>query len=267
MSSGYAVSYDGIRIAYDVNGTGPPILLLHGGLQSRQIWHDAGYVDRLKNDYKVIAVDIRGNGESDKPLAVSDYAIEKHCQDVLAVADACGIERFALWGYSLGGNIGRYLAAQSPRVASFIMIGISFGLGASGDFRKLTMDFRDHWLPILQAQREGTLNIASLSAQDREQLSNRNMPLIFAQAISILEWGRIEPGDIRCPTLLLAGSDNDAAMAGIAEYGALLEGSSVQVKVVEGLDHIQELTSIDKVLPLMLEFIKVHPPGHNPDQH
>ncbi len=265
MSAGSAVSADGVRIAYDISGTGSPILLLHGGLQSRKVWHDAGYVDRLRHDFMVITVDIRGNGESDKPLAASDYAIEKHCRDVLAVADACRVEQFALWGYSLGGNIARYLAAQSPRVTSFIMIGISFGLGASGDFRKLTISSRDHWLPILQAQRDGTLNPASLSPQDREQLLSRNMPLIVAQAGSMLEWGRIEPGDIRCPTLWLAGSDNDAAMAGIAEYGALLEGSNVQVQVVEGLDHTQELTSIDKVLPLMLEFAKVHPPGHSPD--
>ncbi len=127
-------------------------------------------------------------------------------------------------------------------------------------------DFRDHWLPILNAQRDGTLNLESLSPQDQEQLLRRNMPLIVAQASSMLEWGRIEPGDIRCPTLWLAGSDNDGAMAGIAEYGALLEGSSVQVQVVEGLDHTQELTSIDKVLPLMLEFTKVHPPSYNADQ-
>ena len=258
MSTCLAISPDGVRIAYDVHGAGAPIILLHGGLQSRQDWHAAGYVERLKHDFKVIAVDIRGNGESDKPTESTDYAVDKHCRDILAVADACGIERFAIWGFSLGGNIGRYLAAQSPRVACLIMMGISFGLGASGDFRRFIISFRDHWLPILRAQTDGTLDVQSLSLQDQEQLQGGNMPLIVAQASSMLDWGSIEPGDVRCPTLWLAGSRNDSAMAGIREYETMLKGTNVQVQVVEGLDHMQELTSIDTVLPVMLAFTQVH---------
>jgi pimeloyl-ACP methyl ester carboxylesterase len=254
MSTCFAISVDGVRIAYDVNGAGAPIMLLHGGFMSRQSWHSTGYVERLKHDFKVIAIDIRGNGESDKPARPPDYHITRHCEDILAVADACGIERFALWGYSLGGNIGRYLAAQSPRVASLIMIGVTFGLGASGDFRRLIISFRDHWMPILKAQTDGVLDIQSLSQQDQELLQSGNVPLTIAQASGMLEWGSIEPRDVRCPALWLAGSRNESAMAGIQEYEAKLTASNVQVQVVEGLDHSQEFSLIDKVLPVMLSF-------------
>jgi pimeloyl-ACP methyl ester carboxylesterase len=203
MSTCFALSSDGVRIAYDISGTGFPLLLLHGGSQTRLIWHTAGYVERLNSEFKVVAIDLRGSGESDKPSKPTDYAIDKHCQDILAVADACKMQQFALWGYSLGGNIGRYLAAQSPRVASFIMMGVSFGLGASGDFRRFIVDFRDHWL---------------------------------------------------------AGSRNDRAMAGIRKYETALKGSKVQVQIVEGLDHAQELTLMDKVLPVMLAFTRANTP-------
>jgi hypothetical protein len=56
-----------------------------------------------------------------------------------------------------------------------------------------------------------------------------------------------EPGDICCPTLWLAGSKNTSAMSGIREYEAMLKGSNIQVQTVEDLDHLQELTEIDKV--------------------
>src|ERR1041385_2701973 len=113
MSTLFAVSPDGTHIAYDVTGTGPAIILLHGGWHTRQNWHHVGYVKRLKNNFKVIAIDIRGNGESDKPTDPTNYTTEKMCQDILAVADACRVEKFTIWGFSYGANLGRYLAAQS----------------------------------------------------------------------------------------------------------------------------------------------------------
>jgi pimeloyl-ACP methyl ester carboxylesterase len=256
MGTCFAISPDGIRIAYDVNGAGAPVVLLHGGGggHTRQNWHTAGYVERLKHDFKVITLDIRGNGESDKPTQPTDYTIDKHCQDILTVANVCGIEQFAIWGFSYGGNIGRYLAAQSPRVASLIMMGVSFGLGATGDFRRSIITFRDHWLPILQAQTDGVLDVQSLTQEDQDQLQGSDMPVTVAWLSAMLEWGSIEPGDVRCPTLWLAGSRNDLAMAGIREYEATLKESNVQVKVIEGLDHEQEFTDIDRVLPVMLAF-------------
>jgi hypothetical protein len=60
--------------------------------------------------------------------------------------------------------------------------------------------------------------------------------------------------DIRCPTLWLAGSRNTSAIAAIRECEAMLKGSKVQAQIVEGLDHIQEFTEFDKVLPVMLTF-------------
>jgi pimeloyl-ACP methyl ester carboxylesterase len=210
----------------------------------------------LEREFKVIAIDIRGNGESDKPTESSDYGISKHCQDILAVANACGIYKLSLWGYSYGGNIGRYLAAQSPRVLSFIMIGVTFGPGASDDFRQQIIDSRDHWIPILRANTDGRLDVSTLSQQDQDLLQKVDMPVAVAWTSGMLEWGSIEPGDIRCPTLWLAGSKNNIAMSGIREYEPKLKRSKVQVQIIQDLDHMQELTEVDKVLPLMLAFTR-----------
>ena len=252
----FAHSSDGVRIAYERDGIGPPLILLHGGQMSRQSWHDAGYVDRLNQEFEVVTIDLRGNGESDKPVRPQDYHVDRHCDDILAVADACGIGRFALWGFSLGGNIGRYLAAQSSRVISLIMIGATFGLGASGEFRRLTIEFCHHWTHILKNRAAGVLDIGSLSQQDQELLKTGNVPLIVSQASGILGWGDIQPKDVRCPTLWIAGSGNKPAMDGIEEYDAKLKGSKVRVQVIEGLNHSQEFSEVDKALPIMLSFTK-----------
>src|SRR5690348_5974328 len=102
---------DGTRVAYDITGSGPLVMLLHGGGQTRQVWHELEYVARLADQFTVVTVDQRGNGDSDKPTGVDAYSVEHLTNDILAVADGAGASRFALWGYSYGANIGRYAAA------------------------------------------------------------------------------------------------------------------------------------------------------------
>src|SRR5262249_51174679 len=84
----FATSVDGARTAFDLAGTGPGLLLLHGGGQTRRVWREHGYVARLRESFTVVSVDIRGSGESDKPDGVEAYAIDRMTDDILAVADA-----------------------------------------------------------------------------------------------------------------------------------------------------------------------------------
>ena len=247
---------DGTKIMYDVVGQGPAILLLHGGGggQSRKSWHDAGYVARLKDAYKVITMDIRGHGESDKPTDPTAYTIKTMCSDILAIADACDVDTFAIWGFSFGGNIGRYLAAQSQRVEKIIMMGIPFGQAASGDFRQFIEQFRAHWQPIVQKKQAGKLDVDSLSEEDKETMTQIDVPVFLAWLTAMLDWGMNEPQDLLCPTLWLSGSENEGTMASMKHYGKMLETSKVQTAVMEGLTHIQEFDEIDRVFPTMFAF-------------
>ena len=249
----YAQSPDGTQIAFDVTGQGPTIILLHGGSGSRESWHDAGYVDRTKGSFQVITMDIRGHGESDKPVDQISYTTDKLVQDILAVADYCGAKTFVLWGFSYGGNISRYLAAQSDRVAGSIIIGIPFGPGASDEFRTYIEDMENHWKPILEAQKANTLDWDKLSNEDQVVLKEHNPSLSIAWLNAILDWTTVLPSDLRSPALWLIGSENKGAMASLKELQESLP-DSVQVRVIEGLTHQQEFTDIDKVLPSLLEF-------------
>jgi len=254
MSTQFATSPDGKQIAYDSSGEGPAIVLIHGGGGRRLEWHEAGYVERLRDNFMVITVDLRGHGESDLPTDPTDYTTDKMGQDILAVADACDVEQFTLWGISYGSKICRYLAVQSDRVVKLILIGAQLGPGVSGQLRQDAYDFCEHWPPILEGLNDGTIKTKSLPQADQEWLQQFKIPVVLAWVWAMLDWPVTEPADFRCPTLWLAGSEDQDAIASIKEYEDSLPGSMDQVSIVEGLDHQQAFEDIEAVFPILLEF-------------
>lgn len=256
MNTHYATSPDGTKLAYDRNGSGPAIVLIHGGGGNRQIWHEIGYVNRLSKDFTVITFDLRGHGESGLPINPEDYTSRKMGQDILTVADACGFEHFIIWGMSFGGKISRYLAAQSERIEKLILMGVPMGPGVTNQMREDIRNFCNHWLPILQAQRDGSLVLDSLSENDREFLLQFNVPVMMAWGQAMLAWKPIEPNDFLCPTLWLIGSKDQPAMESFRKYKNSLKDTKVQHHIFEDLDHTQVLVEIDSVLPTMLAFTR-----------
>lgn len=231
----YATSPDGKRIAFDVTGpvNAPAIMLLHGGGQSRRDWHAIGYVDSLARMHRVITVDARGHGESDKPTNEADYEISRLTADLLAVADSAGARTFVLWGFSYGANIGRYLASGSDRVRSMIYVGIPFGPAADSVFASR----------IRQIQQAPTPNTT---------------PVTLAWLGALLKYPAIEPRDMRSPTLWLVGTQNTGAMASVRHYESRLAGTRVTLQLLEGLNHPQEITSLPVVLPRAVAFINAN---------
>ncbi len=257
----FATSTDGARIAFDVAGSGPAVMLLHGGGQTRKAWHDAGYVTRLAADFTVVAVDLRGNGESDHPEDTEAYAIDRLCDDLIAVADEAGVSRFALWGFSYGANIGRYLAARSDRadrVSSMIYIGVPFGPAASGAFRQYILDTRAKWMPIVEKAKAGTLEPASLPDADRARWESGIVPLTLAWLGAMLDYPAVEPSDMKCPTLWLTGSLNESATESVRAYEGKLQGTKVTLLEIPGLNHPQELSEIDRVFEPEVAFTREH---------
>jgi pimeloyl-ACP methyl ester carboxylesterase len=118
------VSNEGVRIRYDVIGDGRPLMLLHGWCCDRSWWTEPGYVDELKRDHRLVNVDLRGHGTSDKPHDPAAHTSDLLIADVLAVADAEGLDRFAIWGQSYGGWIAWMTAAAvSERIPGIVVSG------------------------------------------------------------------------------------------------------------------------------------------------
>jgi len=114
----------GVRISYDVMGAGRPLVLLHGWLNDGSWWSETGFIGDLQRDHRIVNVDMRGHGRSDKPHEPAAYHVDAFASDVLAVADAEGMDRFAIWGLSYGGWVAWSTANTAPeRVAAIIATG------------------------------------------------------------------------------------------------------------------------------------------------
>jgi pimeloyl-ACP methyl ester carboxylesterase len=251
MAARISVSNDGIRIAYDVTGQGPALMLLHGAGKTRRDWGKLGYVDRLKSDFTVITVDTRGTGDSDILVDIADYAIEKLCDDLCRIADACGANRFLVWGYSFGGNIARYLAAWTDRVIALAAIGVPFGPAVDRDFDQFITEFVHKWQPVADAYKAG-----GMTEQERKSAIKGRIPVWVACFQAMRAWPAIMPGDLHCPTLLVMGTKNTSALKWVQANRDVLEHSAVQVEIIDGLNHSQEFTTIDRVFPVVLNFFK-----------
>lgn len=251
MRAQFVTSQDGTRIAYDVTGSGPALMLLHGAGKSRKDWHKVGYVERLKKDFTVITVDIRGTGESEFLTDIGDYAIEKVCADLNAVADACEVRRFAVWGFSFGGNLAQYLGAWSDRVTAIAVIGVPFGPAVDEEFDRYIDEFVEKYRLLARAYDEG-----KLTEKKRKSAIKGRSPVWMACFQAMREWPRIDPGDIRCPTLLLVGTRNRNVMNWVRSNGEALDSARVQVEIIEGLSHQQEFSQIDRVCPVVSSFLR-----------
>jgi pimeloyl-ACP methyl ester carboxylesterase len=111
---------DGVKIQLATwEGNGKQILCIHGITANSRFWDCLA--SALVPHHRVIAIDLRGRGLSDKPP--TGYSIEHHCKDILALINDQGLERPVLMGHSLGAFISLVFAAQSPqRVDRLILV-------------------------------------------------------------------------------------------------------------------------------------------------
>jgi pimeloyl-ACP methyl ester carboxylesterase len=244
MNKRFSTSVDGTRIAYDVTGSGPALMLLHGAGKTRRDWHKLGYVGRLQDDFTVITVDVRGTGDSDHPYNIADYGIGRICEDLYAVADGCDAEEFGVWGFSFGGNIARYLGAWSDRVTAIAVIGVPFGPAVTKEFDQYVDDYVKRWDTQAQAYLRG----------ERAKPSQAFVWWACFQAMR--GWPDVEPGDVGCPAMVLVGTMNESVMAWVAANQGSLDAASVRVEVVEGLSHAREFDEVARVFPVVSSFFR-----------
>jgi pimeloyl-ACP methyl ester carboxylesterase len=112
-----------VRIHYQVEGEGPALVLQHGFTESVVDWYESGYVEALKPDYRLILIDARGHGASDKPHDPDAYVLNRRVADVVAVLDALDIAKALFWGYSMGGWIGFGIAKYANERVHALVIG------------------------------------------------------------------------------------------------------------------------------------------------
>lgn len=115
--SKYVTVSDGLRIHYLEAGSGPgaPVILLHGSTgDSESNYVTTGILQALAANHRVLALDFRGQGKSDRPTSPRRYASDRFPRDVLEIMDELGVKRAHVAGYSMGGEMLMPLLALAP---------------------------------------------------------------------------------------------------------------------------------------------------------
>ncbi len=115
---------NGIDLTYAMGGGGPPLLLLHGHPQTHIVWRKVAPAF-VAAGYTVVAPDLRGYGDSDKPPSTADhapYSKRVMAQDQVALMRDLGFDRFAVVGHDRGGRVGHRMALDHPDAVEKLVV-------------------------------------------------------------------------------------------------------------------------------------------------
>jgi pimeloyl-ACP methyl ester carboxylesterase len=239
----------GAKIYYEEEGDGPPLVLLHGLTSNSHVaWRDAGYVEALKHDYRLILIDARGHGKSDKPHDRASYVWPTPVNDVVAVLDKLAIPHAHILGYSMGGELGYGLAKYAPDRVTTSLIG---GMPAQeNDFTMFEgVDGSDHG--DFFAAFEAKLGV-TFPAEAKERIAQNDLQALAAFA-------QTRPGledtlpHITVPCLLFVGESDPWYL--LVRDNASQIANAVFVSF-PGLGHPEVMRHPELVLPEVMNFLR-----------
>jgi len=244
----YAVNQD-VRIHYQIEGDGQPLVLQHGFTDSLETWYEVGYVEGLKTQYRLILIDARGHGASDKPHEPDAYDIERNVADITAVLDDLGIPGAHYFGYSMGGGIGFAFARYAPERVHSLIIG-------GGNPYPASQSGPDRWLEVLKQGAEAIPSVwsAPLPPGLKARLVRNDAEALIARRTKGLQsagFAEILP-TMTMPCLLFAGEDDPA----YADNQKCVRSMPiVSFFSLPGLSHAAAFFRSDLVLPHVSQFL------------
>jgi pimeloyl-ACP methyl ester carboxylesterase len=251
---------NGVRIYYEVDGQGPPLVLAHGGMGNIEWWRQYGYVSGLCNDFQLVLFDLRGHGRSDKPHGESAYGVHM-VHDVTTVLDDLGIGEAHYWGYSGGAWIGLQAAIRYPtRFTSFIFgaeaKGIYYDAGVKAESERMLASWK-----LLQTdpnsylrQRE-TVTGRPLSPEEKGTFTNQDAEALVSVAQATFNaplTTNKELSRISVPVLICCG-ELDVRYSGNKEAANHIPNA--RFVSLQGLDHFTSFFRSEPVIPHVKEFL------------
>ena len=214
------VDAGGVSIAWQAVGPadGRPVLVVHGFGSNRQAnWLDAGWAEPLEAaGIRGILVDLRGHGESDKPVGPEHYAPAAFLDDLVAVLDALGLERVGVLGYSFGARLGWELGRAHPgRVSALVLGGFGVRDPMTGFDVAAARRFVASGEEIADPMTSQLMRMASLvPGNDLARIVD------VAQAIGSSGLGAVEAATRPTAPVLFAAGERDDVAAGVDSFAA-----------------------------------------------
>jgi pimeloyl-ACP methyl ester carboxylesterase len=245
----------GVRIHYQVEGEGPPLVLQHGFTQKVKRWYMAGYVDALKPNYQLVLVDARGHGASDKPHDPAAYTLPLQVGDVVAVLDALHLSKAHFWGYSMGGRIGFGMSKYAPARVHSLTIGGAHPYGQQLPAASRLDDTAPEAFAAAFLERLG-VNPATLPPEIREELLANDFQALAAAHQDVPSMEEVLP-TMTMPCLLYIGeADRSFSQA----QACIQHMPNVTFVSFPGFNHAEAFYRADVVLPHITKFLQA---GHD----
>lgn len=256
-----------VQSAYSVEGSGPPLFLIHGVGASRRSWE--GVIDQLRSSFRCISYDLRGHGRT--PKLPPPYALEDFVEDLEALRRELGIDQAHFAGHSLGGMIApayahRYgahvlslalfstaafrSAEDRSKARQFVETMRTHGIGA------VLESLKDRWFtPEFAARHPDAIEqrMQLLRAMDQEVYVNTFA--VYAES----ETAAWLPA-IQQPTLVLTGEEDVSCGPRLnRQIAAALPHAELQI--LPQLRHSILMEAPDRVAPLLLAFLRRQSPA------
>ncbi|GCE51248.1 pimeloyl-ACP methyl ester carboxylesterase [Thermosporothrix hazakensis] len=257
-TTGKYANVNGINLYYEIHGTGTPLVLLHGGFGSFEMF--SALWPELAHTHQVIGVDLYGMAHT--ALTERPMQVESMADDIAGLLDHLGIEQASVLGYSLGGKVALQTAFRHPeRVRKLVVISTPFKWSA--------------WYPEVRAN---FASIASLPFENTpmheayKQIAPRpeDFPRLrdemHAAVNRSFDWTE-QVKALTIPTLIVAGDSDGFPPSHAVEFFNLLGGGKKdigingenripsQLAILPGADHYTMLSRSEQLLPLLKPFL------------
>ena len=257
----------GIRIYYEVEGSGPALVLAHGLGGTHEDWLDTGWVEALGDRFQLILVDARGHGRSEKLYDPEAYRPVHQAMDHMAVLDDMGLEKAHFLGFSMGGNVALAVGIRAPQRCLSLLLGGTqpFARGERlpqpGLLRPKPMaGMPDGPNPIDELLAQGGEAWAAFYAANmdvspgmRQRLREIDIEAVRArfQGLHDKDLAR-KLAPVQMPCLIYVGED-EPAYGGAKQLAGLLPDA--EFVAYPDFNHYDMLSQVDVILPDILRFL------------
>jgi pimeloyl-ACP methyl ester carboxylesterase len=245
---GKYATVNGLKMYYEVHGTGRPLVLLHGAFGWATVY------PTLARDRQVIAVELQGHGHTadiDRPLT-----FEQMADDTATLLRHLKIERADFFGYSMGGNVALALAVRHPSLVGKVAVnGSNYGKiedayepEAFKQFKSMPADFAP---PVLK------------SPYDKVAPDPKKWPVLVSKVkkmgLEFKGFAREDMRSIKAPVLITQGDRDLVRLEHAVEMFRLIPNA--KLAVLPGGDHFMIWTNPDKLLSPVAEFLNAPGPA------
>ena len=247
---------NGIKIHYEVHGSGPTLLLTHGYSSTSAMWN--GQIDALSRHHRLVLWDMRGHGQSDYPDDPAAYSEAHTVADIAALLDEVGAKSAIIGGLSLGGYMSlAFYRAHPERVRALLIV--DTGPGFKKDDAREAWNKRSHETAT-RFEREG-LAVLQSSSPERSSVSHRN-----ASGLALAARGMLTQRDarvieslpsIKVPALVIVGADDAPFLAASDYMAAKIPGA--KKTIIPAAGHAANIDQPQAFLDAVLPFLESLP--------